>query len=118
MDNNIKGKNIKIARTNAKLTLEEIGEKVGVSKATIQRYESGEIKHIPYENIVKIARATGTSEAFIMGWDTLKEDDAAFHASILKDRELLEMVSKFRKLSDSDQQLIVTMIDSLLKKKD
>ena len=115
---NIKGKNIKTARTLAKMTLEEIGERVGVSKATIQRYESGEIKHIPYENIVKIAKATGVSEAFIMGWDTLKPENAAFHASILKDRDLLEMINKFRQLSDSDKQLISAMIDSLLKKRD
>ena len=115
---NRKGKNIHEARKRAGLTLEELGKKVGVSKSTVRKYEIGEISNIPSDKIEKIAQATGTSEAFIMGWDNLKEDNAAFHASILKDRNLLEMITKYRKLSEQDQQLFNAMLDSMLKKKD
>ena len=103
---NTKGKNILEARKNAGLTMEELGKMVGVSRATIKRYESGEIANIPDDKIEKIAKATKVSEAFLMGWDTLKKENAAFHARILKDAELQKMIKDFLALDNNDKELI------------
>ena len=113
---NTKGKNILEARKNAGLTMEELGKMVGVSRATIKRYESGEIANIPDDKIEKIAKATKVSEAFLMGWDTLKKENAAFHARILKDAELQELIKDFLMLDKVDQELIKNMIQSLKRK--
>ena len=113
---NTKGKNILEARKNAGLTMEELGKIVGVSRATIKRYESGEIANIPDDKIEKIAKATKVSEAFLMGWDTLKKENAAFHARILKDAELQEVIKDFLMLDKADQDLIKNMIQSLKRK--
>ena len=113
---NTKGKNILEARKNAGLTMEELGKMVGVSRATIKRYESGEIANIPDDKIEKIAKATKVSEAFLMGWDTLKKENAAFHARILKDAELQEVIKDFLMLDKADQELIKNMIQSLKRK--
>lgn len=113
---NTKGKNILEARKNARLTMEELGKMVGVSRATIKRYESGEITNIPDDKIEKIAKATKVSEAFLMGWDTLKKENAAFHARILKDAELQGFIKDFLTLDKTDQELINNMIQSLKRK--
>ena len=113
---NTKGKNISEARKNAGLTMEELGKMVGVSRATIKRYESGEIANIPDDKIEKIAKATKVSEAFLMGWDTLKKENAAFHARILKDAALQELIKDFLTLDKADQELIKNMIQSLIRK--
>ena len=113
---NTKGKNILEARKNAGLTMEELGKMVGVSRDTIKRYESGEIANIPDDKIEKIAKATKVSEAFLMGWDTLKKENAAFHARILKDAELQELIKDFLMLDKADQELIKNMIQSLKRK--
>lgn len=113
---NTKGKNILEARKNAGLTMEELGKIVGVSRATIKRYESGEITNIPDDKIEKIAKATKVSEAFLMGWDTLKKENAAFHARILKDAELQGFIKDFLTLDKTDQELINNMIQSLKRK--
>ena len=113
---NTKGKNILEARKNAGLTMEELGKMVGVSRATIKRYESGEIANIPDDKIEKIAKATKVSEAFLMGWDTLKKENAAFHARILKDAALQELIKDFLMLDKTDQELIKNMIQSLKRK--
>ncbi len=63
------GDRIKELRTNAKLTLEEVGKKIGVSRATVQRYESGEISGIPYDKIEKIAELLKVSPSRLMGWE-------------------------------------------------
>lgn len=60
--------NIKSQRTRCEMTLEELAQKVGVSRQTIQRYESGVIKNIPSNNIEKIAVALHTTPEYLMGW--------------------------------------------------
>lgn len=55
------GRCIKAARLAKGLTLEELGAKVGVTKATIQRYESGYIKKINPDKLQPLANALGIS---------------------------------------------------------
>ncbi len=60
--------NLKSKRTEKGLTLDEVATKVGVSRQTIQRYESGVINNIPSDNIEKLASALDTTPAELMGW--------------------------------------------------
>lgn len=62
--------NLKAARLAARMTLDEVAQKVGVSRQTIQRYESGVIQNIPSDNIEKIANVLGVSPGVLMGWET------------------------------------------------
>lgn len=41
------------------------------------------------------------------------EEDAIFAASILRDEELLEMIRKFRNLSEKSKNAVIQMIDTL-----
>ena len=59
---------LRSARTSKGLTLDEVASKVGVSRQTIQRYESGGIRNIPSDNIEKLAAALDTTPAELMGW--------------------------------------------------
>lgn len=61
---------LRAARQKAGLTLDEVAKKVGVSRQTIHRYETGIINNIPSDNIEKIALALGTTPAELMGWET------------------------------------------------
>ena len=59
---------IKNRRAEVGKTLEQVANEVGVSKATVQRWESGEIKDMRRDKIVALARALNTTPAYIMGW--------------------------------------------------
>lgn len=61
--------NLKRARLLADMTLDDVAQKVGVSRQTIQRYESGVIQNIPSDNIEKIAKALNVSPGMLMGWE-------------------------------------------------
>lgn len=63
---------IKKRRAEIGVTLEDIGKIVGVSKATVQRWESGEIKNIRRDKIEKLSQALQTTPAYLMGWDENK----------------------------------------------
>lgn len=63
------GERIKLKRLNRNQTLEDLGKAAGVSRATIQRYESGVITNIPSDKIEAIAKALRCSPAYLMGWE-------------------------------------------------
>ena len=52
-----------------RLTLDEVAQVVGVSRQTVQKYESGVIANIPSDKIELLAKALQTSPAHLMGWD-------------------------------------------------
>lgn len=59
------GQRIKAIRTKKGLTQTELGEIVGVEKATVSKYESGETKVSP-EALIKIAKECGKSLDWLM----------------------------------------------------
>ena len=61
--------NIKSKRLELNMTLEELANKVGISRQTIQRYASGVISNIPSDKIEKLAEALESSPAFLIVWD-------------------------------------------------
>lgn len=64
------GDNIKQYRLENSLTLEDLANKIGTSKQTIHRYESGVICNIPSDKIELMASIFGVSPSKIMGWDS------------------------------------------------
>lgn len=50
-------------------TMKEVANIVGVSEATISRWESGDIANMRRDRIAKLAEALRISPAVIMGWD-------------------------------------------------
>ena len=60
---------LRAARQKLGLTLDNVAKKVGVSRQTIHRYETGVITNIPQVNIEKIAAVLETTPAKLMGWD-------------------------------------------------
>lgn len=72
------GDRIKQKRKESNLTLEELGERTGLTRFLIHKYEKGIITNIPSDKIEKIADALSTSPAYLMGWEDKKEDDISF----------------------------------------
>ena len=58
---------IKDLRLKNKQTLEEVAQMVGVTKATVQRWESGLIANMRRDKIIKLAQALHTTPAYILG---------------------------------------------------
>ena len=64
------GERIKLKRREKHLTLEQVGSKIGVSKQTVQRYETGQIENIPLTRLSQLAKVLGTTPGYLMGWDS------------------------------------------------
>lgn len=62
------GKRIKARRKELGMTQEELGEKAGVTKATINKYETGIVQNLKRSTIEDMAKALNVSPSYIMGW--------------------------------------------------
>lgn len=67
---------LKQRRKELGLTLAQIADAMGVTEATVQRWESGNIKSIRYEKIGKLAEVLKIPPAILMGWDDASGSDA------------------------------------------
>lgn len=61
------GKIISERRLQLGKTLDDVGRDVGVSKSTVQRWESGNIQNMRRDKLVDLARALDTTPAYLMG---------------------------------------------------
>lgn len=63
------GQRMKNRRKEIGLSAERIAEILGVSPATIYRYENGGIEKVPGDRLGPIASALQTTPAYLMGWE-------------------------------------------------
>lgn len=66
---------LKRRRKELGLTLAQVADMMGVSEATVQRWESGNIKSVRYDKIDKLAQVLKVEPSEIMGWNTSKQED-------------------------------------------
>lgn len=74
---------LKQRRKELGLTLLQIADAVGVTEATVQRWESGNIKSVRHEKIAKLAEILNVSPAALMGWEESSETIYPFPSNIL-----------------------------------
>jgi len=91
------GQRIKALREQQHMTLAQVAEKIGVSEATVQRYESGDIRNPPQERIAAIAQALGVTASTLMGWE---EDDLDVEVRLLaRDMQQLSPAKRRKAIS-------------------
>lgn len=100
-------RNIKKLRMEKGLTLLEVANALGVSEATMQRYESGAIKTIKYDTIEALCNILDATPAQLMGWDeielTLKEQ---------------KFILEYRKLDNDHKQRLAEIIKFYIKEQE
>lgn len=83
------GERIKYLRQISNMSQEELGRRVGVQRAAINKYEKGSVTNIPITTIEKIANVFEVSPTYILGW---KDSEASPLSAEIK---VLQGVSRF-----------------------
>lgn len=60
---------IKLRRQELDMSYQDLSDLTGISKSTLQRYETGFIKKVPITQIEIIAKALRIDPAYLMGWN-------------------------------------------------
>lgn len=70
---------MKARRKELDINAETVAERLGVSPATIYRYEKGDIEKMPLDVLNPLAEVLHTTPAYLMGWteNPYEEADAA-----------------------------------------
>lgn len=63
------GERLKYRRKEIGLSAEKVAERLGVSPATIYRYEKGDIEKVPVDSLAALAKILHTTPAYLMGWE-------------------------------------------------
>lgn len=68
------GERIRALRIQKGMSQEELGSRVGLKKAAINKYETGVVVNLKRSIIAKLADALETSPAYLMGWEYDERD--------------------------------------------
>lgn len=102
---------LKRRRIEKQLTLDDVGRLVGVSAATISRWESGDIANMKRDKIVKLAKALDISPAIIMGWDEdISSTKVALDFDQQQDLDLAIIQRERSKMSDKEKTKLMNIL--------
>ncbi len=94
---------IKARRKEIGLSADDVADALGVSRATVYRYESADIEKLPTSIIEPLAKVLRCSIPYLMGWE---EKPATYNDFSLSDIEK-EIILKFRKLTNGERDMFL-----------
>ena len=88
------GNRLRMFRNEKHMTLDDVAKAIGVSRQTIQRYETGVIPNIPPDKIPKLASLFNTTTDYLITGENTVTSDPEFH---MLQRTYEKMSSKDKK---------------------
>lgn len=95
---------IKNKRLSLNLSYQDLANLTGLSKSTLQRYETGYIKKVPINQIRTLAKALGTTPGYLMGWE-----EAPKNFQLSSQEETI--IKKYRQLDADGKDRINRQLD-------
>ena len=96
---------IKALRQEKGLTLEQVADVVGVGKSTVRKWETGMIANMKRDKIADLAKALGTTPAYLMGWTEKK--DSPTEPELSEGEQML--LNLFRQIPEDQQRVFLEM---------
>ena len=116
MENELSRK-IKELRLSRNMTLEQVADIVGVGKSTVRKWETGMIANMKRDKIALLAKALGTTPAYLMGWK--EETSAEKHTLSPNEQKLTEgeelLLELFRQIPEDAQKMYLEVLRAALK---
>ena len=105
---------IKALRQEKGLTLEQVADVVGVGKSTVRKWETGMIANMRRDKIADLAKALGTTPAYLMGWeeDSPEKEVSPSEPQLTEGEKVL--LDLFNRVPEDKQQLVLQMIRAAL----
>lgn len=95
------GERIKQRRKELGISADDLGEKLGVARSTVFRYENGFIEKVPVDVIKTIANALQTTPEYLMGWEEVQKNNDIQTDIVVRmrtDAEFFEVVKRIYEL--------------------
>lgn len=106
------GERIKQLRLARGMTLEELGQRVGVGKSTVRKWETGAIANMRRDKIAKLAEALDTDVMDIIGIYNEDSEEVVQAGTVLSAGEQ-ELVGCYRSLNPDGQTAALAAVRGL-----
>ena len=93
---------IKERRLELEMSYQDLSDATGISKSTLQRYETGYIKKVPINQIEILAKALRTTPSYLMGWDNTVTEAPSVPLTPRDERQIAADLEKM--LADLDSK--------------
>ena len=112
------GQKIKQLRIARGMTLEQVGNIVGVGKSTVRKWETGDIANMRRDKIALLAKALKVEPSYLMGWTTeVSQSDVdrlwAKREALRRNPNRRILFSLAENASEKDVDAVVKLIDAL-----
>lgn len=106
---------IRALRQEKGLTLEQVADVVGVGRSTVRKWETGMIANMRRDKIADLAKALGTTPAYLMGWEEedTKNESSPNEPQLTEGEQL--MLDLFRKIPEDRQSEALELLRVALK---
>lgn len=115
------GERIKELRKIANLSQEELGRRVGLQRAAINKYERGLVTNIPLSVIEKLARVLDVSPTYIVGWDDSGTNPLSTEVKILQGvrqfygDDVIDLMESYSELSTLGKRRVQSYVEDMWK---
>ena len=112
------GERIKELRLLFNMSQDELGRRVGVQRAAINKYEKGTVENIPIKTIEKMAQVFDVSPSYIVGW-TVQESDLSAEVKTIQGVKLfygadsVELLESFNNLTPKGKKKVLQYVDDI-----
>lgn len=106
---------IKALRQEKGLTLEQVADVVGVGKSTVRKWETGMIANMKRDKIADLAKALGTTPAYLMGWSEDDQDKKDSPTELQLSEGEKMMLELFRRIPEDRQAAALELLRAALK---
>lgn len=103
---------IKNRRNELMMSYQDLADKTGLSKSTLQRYETGSIKNMPIDKLGILAKALNANPVWLMGYDVPKEIPNYINSTSLSQEETT-LLENYNKLNSKGKEKLIDYSDDL-----
>lgn len=115
------GERIKELRKIANLSQEELGRRVGLQRAAINKYERGMVTNIPLTVIEKLAQVLDVSPTYIVGWCDASSNPLSTEVKILQGvkqfygDDVIDLMESYTELSPMGKRRVQAYVEDMWK---
>ena len=113
------GTRIKELRMLAGMSQEELGRRIGVQRAAVNKYEIGTVQNIPLKTIEKIASIFDVSPTYIVGWNGDESNPLSAEVKIIQGvkrfygADAVDLLAHFDQLTPKGKKRLLQYLDDI-----
>lgn len=101
------------------MSQEELGKRVGVQRAAVNKYETGGVTNIPLSTVEKIAKVFDVSPSYVVGWDDSATKPLAVEVKLIRGiqhfygSEIVKIIENYQNLNTTGKRRVRQYIEDM-----